>query len=148
MTRQEGTNAPGAADTLRAYFREYWALGDQAAFERLVHPEVDVTARFAGEPISRADLYEIGESFRAMFDGGSIRVEDVIEQGDKAAGVVVIEARLPNTGKTAVFYGTTHLTVRDGRIVRDVTRLDTQEIFIALGRVDPEMRIASISVVA
>ena len=124
-------------DVTRAFFEGFWNDGDDSVMERLVAPDVNIRNRFAGEPFTRSDLAALHGGLRRLFSGVRLSVEDVIEDADRVAAVLVVEGRIAGQDADIGFEGLTMQRIRDGRIVEDLSRFDTHEVMIRLGLADP-----------
>ena len=92
------------------------------------------------EPMDKAAVVAFHEHFYRAFKRGQVRVEHLLEDGDRVAARLVLELEhreefmgVPPTGAHAFFTITTILTVRDGKCPERWSTADIYGLMAQLG---------------
>jgi steroid delta-isomerase-like uncharacterized protein len=112
------------ASLARRWFQEIWVAGGEAVVDELFAP--DGMGWMEGRIISNAtDFKEARRAMMHVFPDLSIRVEDVIEQGERVAVRWTASAThrgeglgVPPTNRRVAFRGITWLEFSNGRVLR------------------------------
>jgi len=106
---------------VRDYLERLVNRGEMDAWPELIAGE---TLSFNGQPMSRAELEGMRETFHGILHGMHIEVEEQIAEGDTVASRVTISGThlgdymgLKASGKELSFSGITYDRLRDGRVV-------------------------------
>ncbi len=127
----------------RRFFKAF-ETNDQAALKEVLAP--DFVAHHPGnpDPLSREELLQIINSYKAAFSDQQYTIEDQIAEGDKVATRVIWRAThsgdyqgVPPTGKRVAISGIAISRIKDGQIVERWLDLDAMGLMQQLGLVPP-----------
>ena len=129
-----------ARELVERLHAELFASGDLATLDRFFAPDVVSHNMPPGFPSGIAGVRRFFETFRAAFPDVTVRVDEVVAEGDRAAVATTIEGThegellgLAPTGRRVAVTGIDLVRVRDGRIVEHRGLTDTVGLLRQLG---------------
>lgn len=132
---------------VRAWFREVWDEGNEAAIDRLMAADAVVHGLSADTMRGPAGFKPYFRAMRAALGDLEIAVTQTVTEGDRVAAHCHVVARhvgdglgAPATNKPVTFTGVTIARVRDGQIVEGWNNFDFLSMYQQLGWVqDPPL---------
>ena len=121
-----------ARELVERLHAELFASGDLATLDRFFAPDVVSHNMPPGFPAGIEGVRRFFETFRTAFPDVSVRVDEVVAEGDRAAVATTIEGThdgellgFAPTGRRVSVTGIDLVLVRDGRIVEHRGLTDT-----------------------
>ncbi len=135
-------NTPDAV--LRDWFDSVWVRGEEAAIDRLMHPDA-VVYGLAAEPIhGPAEFKPYYHRLRGALGGMRISLGETIVQDDRVAAIVNVAAThsgdslgIAATHRALQFHGITMARARDGMLVEGWNAFDFLTMYQQIGTAPP-----------